>query len=119
MRERLSRCPSLEIRRSGLHGWGVFAAKKISSGDVLEEVPFQRLGMDSMALESVRYYWPRNEPWEGMAVPAGFAMLYNHSEDANADWETVEEDLLFRFFAIRDIRVDEEILIDYGGNYPW
>ena len=46
-------------------------------------------------------------------------MLYNHAEPANANWETLEEDLLFRFFAVRDIAEGEEIFIDYGVNYPW
>ena len=119
MGDRLPRNPWLEIRRSPLHGWGIFASQRIPAGEILEEVPFQYLEMSSTALESVRYYWPRNEPWEGMAVPAGFAMLYNHSDEANADWETLEDRLLFRFIAIRDIEADEEILIDYGVNYAW
>ena len=119
MKNRLSRNSKMEIRRSELHGWGVFATDPISAGELLEEVPFQYLDMDSTAFESVRYYWPRDEPWEGMAVPAGYAMLYNHSDTANADWETLETELLFRFFATRNIETNEEILIDYGVNYSW
>ena len=116
MKNRLARNSKIEIRRSDLHGWGGFATAKIIEGELLEEVPFQFLDMDSTAFESVRYYWPRDEPWEGMAVPAGFAMLYNHADDANADWETLETDLLFRFMATKNIAAGDEILIDYGVN---
>ena len=119
MRTQLVRNPKLQIRRSELHGWGVFAADSIAAGETLEELPFFPLGMASRAMEAVRYYWPRNEPWESMAVPAGLAMIYNHSESANADWETLESELLFRFFATQDIAKDDEVLIDYGANYPW
>ena len=119
MKTRLRHSRKIEVRRSQLHGWGVFARQEIASGETLEEVPFVALGMESTALETVRYYWPREEPWESMAIPAGFAMLYHHSDPSNADWETLDEERLFRFFAIRDIEKGEEILIDYGINYPW
>jgi len=119
MKTRLRHSGNIEIRRSELHGWGVFAIRAIRVGETLEEVPFYKLGMESPAMESVRYYWPRSEPWDCMAVPAGFAMLYNHSTEANADWETLDSELLFRFFTLRDIESGDEILIDYGVNYPW
>ena len=119
MKTRLFQNPRLEVRRSSIHGWGVFAREKIEAGETLEECPFFSLDLSSPAMEPVRYYWPRHEPWEKLAVPSGFATLYNHSDEACADWETLEDALLFRFFAIRDIEADEEILIDYGEYYPW
>ena len=119
MKTELLRSDNICIRRSEVHGWGVFAKADIQAGETLEEGPFYRLGMGSHAMESVRFYWPRDEPWECMAVPAGFSMLYNHDDEANANWETLEPDQIFRFFAVRDIAAGEEIFIDYGVNYPW
>ena len=119
MKQSLLHSPKIQIRRSSIHGWGVFAIQPIQSGETLEECPFYSISMSSNAMEPVRFYWPRDEPWDCMAVPAGFVMLYNHGDPANANWETLEEDLLFRFFAVRDIAEGEEIFIDYGVNYPW
>ena len=119
MKQSLHHSPKIQIRRSSIHGWGVFASQPIGKGETLEECPFYKLSMFSNAMETVRFYWPRDQPWDFMAVPAGFAMLYNHSDPPNANWETIEKEMLFRFFAVRDIAEGEEIFIDYGVNYSW
>ena len=51
-------------------------------------------------------------------VVLGLGMVYNHSDAPNAEWEVCESDDRFvKFFALTDIKQDEEILHDYGEGY--
>jgi len=61
-------------------------------------------------------------PYEGeddlYCIPLGLAMIYNHSETPNAEWDVNEEDDNFiRFYALQDIAKGQEILHDYGTIY--
>jgi SET domain-containing protein len=78
------------VKDSEIHGHGVFADKDYS-------------------------------PYEGdtdFMVVLGLGMVYNHSDAPNAEWEVCESDDRFvKFFALTDIKQDEEILHDYGEGY--
>ena len=55
---------------------------------------------------------------EAYYVPLGYAMVYNHSESPNAEWDIEDEDECFvRFYALKKIKQGEEILHDYGEEY--
>ena len=43
-------------------------------------------------------------------------MLFNHSYEPNADYDISFEKHTFDFFAHRDIKAGEEILINYNGE---
>ena len=40
MKDRLIFNNKIELRKSTIHGWGVFAKENISAGEILEEIPF-------------------------------------------------------------------------------
>ena len=48
----------------------------------------------------------------------GYGMLYNHSYKPNVEWRILEEDNRFiAFEAIKNIKVGDEIVHDYGKGY--
>lgn len=111
--------PSLRVGESRLGGRGVFAQTKISKGSVIEITPFIvcfRQSLDNTPLSD--YYFTIEDEGQVLgAVPMGFGMLYNHSDEAIAHWILDIERKEILFLANKDIEVDEEITIHYGGAY--
>lgn len=97
-------------------GRGVFARRAIKKGAVIERVPVLLVpidGMNSPALS--RFCFTRN--YKTVAIALGYGSLYNHSYRANARYDDhLPGQMVFR--AIRNIRADEEITINYNGE-PW
>lgn len=111
------------VKKSPIHGLGVFASKKIIKEEMIEECPILLLpinkGESSGLLLDYRFNWPQGTEWEEQVVGLGFASLYNHSETPNAYWISNNEKRTFNFIATRDIEVDEEILVWYGDMSYW
>jgi len=112
----------IEVRRSPIHGWGVFAKEDIKANEILEETYFLVIptaqGEASSIFIDYRFNFPRvNHKYQ--VIPFGFACIYNHSNDPNAKWETDEENNIFTFSAVKDIKKDEEICTFYGGENYW
>lgn len=111
----------IEVKKSQIEGRGVFAKEDIKSNEVIEishfttlKQPFSQI--DDKLKEYV-FSWPKNV-WGGKSVIVwGFASIYNHSDNNNVDWVTDEENNLFKFFTIKDIKKGEEICSDYGEAY--
>ena len=112
----------IQIRKSPIHGWGVFAKETIYANEILEEIPFLILpiekGESSPLFNDYRYNFPSND-WKYQVIPLGFAIYYNHSNSANAGWYTDEENDIFVFISNRQIEKDEEIFIYYGDINYW
>lgn len=112
----------IEVRKSSIHGWGVFAKEDIKSGEILEESPFLIIPMSPGESSSIfidyRFNFPRNG-WKYQVIPFGFSCLYNHSSEPNAGWETDVDNKLFIFFTRKDIKKDEEIYVYYGDSNYW
>lgn len=111
------------VDKSQIHGLGVFASEDIKEGEVFERTPILRLptkrGDTNYVLIDYTFIWPRIQDWREHVLPMGFGCLYNHSDNPNADWRSNEEEITFEFFAKRDIKKDEEILIYYGNDLYW
>ncbi len=122
MKKELYNNPKIQVRKSNLHGWGVFAKENILAGEILEEDPFLVIPMGTNEASSMfidyRFNYPRINSINQVLV-FGFSSLYNHSESPNALWETDTENQIFVFTAIKDILKDEEILVYYGGENYW
>lgn len=111
------------VKKSPIHGLGVFAGEKITKDEMIEECPILTLpinkGESSGLLLDYRFNWPQGTEWEEQVVGLGFASLYNHSESPNAYWISNYEKRTFNFIASRDIEVDEEIFVWYGDMSYW
>lgn len=111
------------VKKSPIHGLGVFAGEKITKDEMIEECPILTLpinkGESSGLLLDYRFNWPQGTEWEEQVVGLGFASLYNHSESPNAYWISNYEKRTFNFIASQDIEVDEEIFVWYGDMSYW
>ncbi len=48
----------------------------------------------------------------------GFGSLYNHSYSPNATYKKLHEEKMIEFIAIKDIKKDEEITVNYNFGDP-
>ena len=124
MKDVLFHSQKIEMRRSPIHGWGIFAKEFIKKDEILEEVPFLVIPMSPTESSSIfldyRFNFPAgSHPWKKQVIPFGFACLYNHSDTMNAWWFSDEENEIFIFQAIRDIEPDTEITTYYGSESYW
>jgi SET domain-containing protein len=99
---------------------GVFAAKSIRKGEIIEICPVIPLPKsDTKHLEKTfltNYYFvwgPQNQP----AIILGFGSLYNHSYSPNAEYEEHVKEKLAVFKALHDIKKGEEITHNYNGEF--
>jgi SET domain-containing protein len=112
----LRKNPNLEIRRSPVHRWGVFAKEQINEYDLLEETPYFEVPNDQIesAPECERYsYWLTDN---SQLIGMGYAGLYNHSGIPNASYEIDYVNQVIRHYSILQIEADQEITLDYGKN---
>lgn len=124
----------IEVRKSNIHGWGVFAKEDIKKGEILEECTFisTPYNIDDPYCPNsskYRFYYPqykkglnKNE-WKSStifsAISLGYGSLYNDSKSeenstAILDWDI--ENQLMVFSAKKDIKFDNEILLYYSKS---
>ncbi len=102
-------------------GRGVFAAKHISKGDVIEVCPvieIPKLEAEHV-FESIlaTYLFFFGSKKDRPMVALGFGSLYNHAYEANALYSMNFRDMTITFSAQKNIEKDEEIYINYqSGN---
>lgn len=115
----------IRVAESPVHGWGVFATQFIGPGEIIEECPFVELpiafGESTPLLIDYRYNYPAGPmtPETKQVAVLGYGMIYNHSNDNSAYWETDTEKKCFRYIAKKLIKPGEEIFIYYGGAEYW
>lgn len=101
----------LSIRRSPIHGYGVFANQSFSAGDIIEEC-------HALSLEetfNLRDY--AFKTGEQSSILLGFGSLYNHAPVPNASYVFYPEHQMMVFTARTAIEMGEEILIYYGDDW--
>jgi SET domain-containing protein len=108
------------LKKSPIHGLGVFSSQRISKGEIIEECPFlafpQNKNEQVPVFSNYTFCFPRGEMWTTHALVTGYGSYYNHSEKANVNWYTENELGLFVFKALRDIKEDEELFINYANG---
>jgi SET domain-containing protein len=112
------------LKKSPIHGLGVFATEPIYEGEIIEICPVidMELNMNenSSIMNRYRFNWPQgsSKP-EKQVLPVGYGMIYNHSETPNASWRSNFDNNSFEFYAIKNIKTDEEIFTWYGDVSYW
>ena len=110
----------VEVRESGVHGKGVFATRRISTGERIIEYTGARISWkEAQRLPSVDPDNPYRTAFFGLedgkvinpAVGGNEAQWINHSCDPNC--ETVEENGRIFIVASRDLKTGCELLFDY------
>lgn len=122
--------PNLEVRKSLVHGRGVFATSNIVSGDVIEIFPLvplmfklRYIGDPQIICNAIIHSTCPCEECKKHGYSAflasGNGMFYNHQDDNNAvlhvNWDTLYAEVK----ATKLIQAESEIFLDYGTNYPW
>ena len=108
------------VASSELHGAGVFAARDIEPGDIIEICPV--LLFPKSELEHVRrtvlddYYFDWGDEGLWYAFALGYGSLYNHSYEPNAEYGMDFDAKTIDIYCIRPIGAGEEILINYNGT---
>lgn len=112
--------PLIYCRKAGKFGRGVFALTSIKKGAVIEECPIiviSKKDYKEIAKTGVASYvfcWGKDDSLAALAL--GFGGLYNHAVSPNAAFSKRLSTGEIVFRAIKDIKMHEEIRIDYG--YP-
>ncbi len=103
----------IAVKKSKIHGFGVYAEKTIKKGEMIEQCYFivSKKGGDK-ALED--YYFDAKGKY---ALFTGFGSIYNHSDDANADYKINLKTKIVDIRAERTIKKGEEIFVSYGDEW--
>lgn len=104
----------LIVKRSELHRWGVFAKEDIKKYEILEEFPYFAVPLEEIKESSSCLPYSYNLNDEISIIGMGFCGLYNHSFDANVDYEIDKVNEVMRHYALRDINMGEELTLNYG-----
>lgn len=101
-------------------GRGVFAAKKIPEGTLIEECPIILLPIKDLPYVQQtllkNYCFKLGNFVQTLAVCLGFGSLYNHSYDPNATYIKHLKEETINFVAIKDIKKNEEITVNYNNG---
>jgi uncharacterized protein len=114
--------PDVYVKDTGTpKGRGVFAARRFSPGETVEECPvvlFRKpYEVLHKELKSIVFHWP--VPAGAAATQAlalGYGSLYNHANPSNLRYETDVEALVLRMVAVRSIEPGEELTINYNAD---
>ncbi len=103
-------------------GRGVFAAKRIQKGEIIESCPVVEITEKEASLlrktELKNYYFLWGSDLKKVALCLGFGSIYNHSYSPNATYNKRTKERLIDFVAIKDINKDEEITVNYNFGKP-
>jgi uncharacterized protein len=97
---------------------GVFATRDIKKGELIHEAPViaypndEHIHIEKTLLADYAFEYGINHT----AILLGYGMLFNHSYEPNATYDINFGKHTFDFFAYRDIKAGEEILINYNGE---
>jgi SET domain-containing protein len=112
----------IEVRTSplsdGEFNRGVFATVDIAKGELIHAAPVipypneEHVHIEKTLLADYAFEYGKNHT----AFLLGYGMLFNHSYTPNATYDIKFENHTFEFYAYRDIKAGEEILINYNGD---
>jgi SET domain-containing protein len=102
----------LIVKKSRIHGYGVFAQKKIKKGELVEECCALVFPGNDDCLSEYAFAFGRKA-----MVLTGYGCLYNHSDDHNLNHEVDIKNRIVTFKARREIKKGEEIFITYGSGW--
>jgi SET domain-containing protein len=112
----------IEVRTSALSNGelnrGVFATEDIEKGTLFHQAPVipypndQHVHIEKTLLADYAFEYGKNHT----AMLLGYGMLFNHSYTPNATYDINFSNHTFDFFAYKDIKAGEEILINYNGD---
>jgi SET domain-containing protein len=118
----------VEVRKSSVHGYGVFAKEPVNAGELIEECKLLRLGWRSNYQHDPiisDYAWGNKScncdecKMHGFPkyMALGLGSIYNHSDQPNTKQKLDFETETMSVWANKDILPGEEIFVNYGSKY--
>lgn len=118
----------IEVRLSDVHFRGVFAKTTIAKDQIIEECPLVPLSNRSRYHNDptiINYVYANKNcdctecKTHGFIyyMTLGYGMLYNHSENPNAQWHFDYKNLIAKLIATTEINRSDEIFISYGNEH--
>ncbi len=101
-------------------GRGVFARVDIKKGEIIERCPVIEVPKHDIAslresiLVTYFYYFGKNK--QRLVVVLGFGSIYNHTYTPNATYKEKYKEKAIDFVALKEIKKDEEITVNYGSG---
>lgn len=112
----------IQIRKTAEKGNGVFTINHIEADTIIEVSPVivmtqaERMHLDKTLLHDYIFEWqPNNEQMCCMAQ--GYISVYNHSDHANCEHFMDYKNETISIKAVRYIEPDEELTINYNGDW--
>jgi SET domain-containing protein len=111
----------LYVNESEGRGRGVFTHERIPAGTVIEIAPVivmemaDREHLDKTLLHDYIFEWGKLKDKCGMAL--GLVPIYNHSYKSNCEYFMDFEDDSILVKTVRNIEKDEELTINYNGDW--
>ena len=103
---------NLLVKKSSIHGYGVFAQKNIRKGERIEDCCCLIFDAKNDCLDNYAFAVGRKA-----MVLTGYGCLYNHSDDYNASHVFDQKNRIMTFTARRAIKKGEEIFVYYGKEW--
>ncbi len=106
----------IEVKKSNVHGRGVFATENIPRGTELScDVILIEKCLEKNHIDINIYSFPWNKTHYSICM--GFASFFNHSRTPNIKNKRIDKEHLKDYFiTIKDINIGEELFIDYGNK---
>jgi SET domain-containing protein len=111
---------SLIIASSPKRGRGVFTTKNLKKGTIIEVSPVIVLSeKDRKTIEKTllyHYVFEWGDDKKKAAVALGYVSMYNHSYDANCEYEMEFGKKRMTVKTVKDIKKGEELFINYNAK---
>jgi SET domain-containing protein len=113
--------PSLYIKNIQDKGRGVFASAPFKKNVIIEIAPVivmnakDRKHLDETLLHDYIFEW--GDKKEQCCMALGYVPLYNHSSESNCEYEMNFKLQLITIRTVRAISAEEELFINYNGNW--
>jgi uncharacterized protein len=110
----------IEIKKSAVHGRGVFSCQTFKPGAIIEIAPviiLDKTERDFLQQTTLfGYYFVLADEQNSVALGLGYASLYNHAYSANAVYSISIKKKLITVKSCKNILVGEEITLNYNGH---
>src|SRR5436190_11362016 len=109
----------IAIATSPKRGRGVFTTRNVKKGTVIEISPVlvltekERKILEKTILYHYVFEWGNDKKKAALAL--GYVSLYNHSYNANCEYEMDYGKKLMTIKTVRDIKKGEELFINYNA----
>lgn len=110
--------PGLFIASSDGRGRGVFTARELTKGDLIEFCPLVLIPKKDQSCihQSILHDYYFLSPESDMCIVLGYGSIYNHSFSPNADIVFDIPNQQLEIHCVAGIMAGEEIFIDYTGD---